>query len=390
MISVATKDGVQLKAFPQGNGSISYHGLFGFVSAESLEQRIKNRRRHGLKVKNPRASFGFDVLKNESGLKIEKTKGCQAQKRDDGIWEIKAPEGEFIVSSSVNPEAVFLPQSDDGDSRTLQYLLAFGCFLFLILAAIPKGEVIEEEKEVEEPVAVKIAPMKETVTISMKDLPPEVRKARKTKRAIRQNLGFLSVLGNKNLKKALGGAPTKLKDASAGAGMGGTEGSGGELLVGLGEGLTRTTVGNSGVKGLGGVGTKGRGGGKGGYGNSMIGSGEGRALSAVALSNDIYLDGGLDRAVVRATIAKYLSQVRACYEDGLKRRKGMSGIVNMKFEIGAKGILNYARVGKSSLGDRVVEKCISNRMMSWKFPVPRGKMAVKVSYPFLLRPTGSG
>ncbi|NDD91677.1 hypothetical protein EBZ37_06295, partial [bacterium] len=183
------------------------------------------------------------------------------------------------------------------------------------------------------------------------------------------------------------GSTTAL-NASAGAGAGGNQGSGGELLVGLGQGVKRTSVGNSGVSGLGGVGTKGAGGGNGGYGNSMVGSGEGRALSAMAVSNDLVLEGGLDRAVIQATIAKYLSQVRACYEQGLAQSPGINGTVTMNFQVGPSGVLDFSKVGKSTLGHPPVENCIAQRMMGWKFPKPLGGVAVKVSYPFLLRPVG--
>jgi hypothetical protein len=217
--------------------------------------------------------------------------------------------------------------------------------------------------------------------------------------AVAQNLGFLSLLGKKNLSKALGGAPTKLTDASAGAGAGGKEGSGGELLVGLGEGVKRTTVGNTGVSGLGGIGTHGPGGGKGGMGNGLVGSGgsgnmlngigDGRKLSSQKLSDDIVLEGGLDRAVIQATIAKYLNQVRACYEAKLRSNPGLVGQVTMKFEVGANGMLNYSKVGHSSLGDADVGTCIADKMMTWQFPKPVGGVNVRVSYPFLLRPVNS-
>jgi hypothetical protein len=197
----------------------------------------------------------------------------------------------------------------------------------------------------------------------------------------------------------LGGAPTALNEASPGAGPGGKQGSGGELLVGLGEGVKHTTVGNTGVAGLGGVGTKGAGGGAGGYGNSWVGSGgtgnglngigNGRSLSVQPLSQEIVLEGGLDSAVIQATIAKYLSQVRACYEEGLRGNPGLTGQVTMQFEIGARGTLNYTKVSRSSLGNNLVEQCISGKMMTWQFPQPLGGMNVKVSYPFLLRPVNS-
>lgn len=195
-------------------------------------------------------------------------------------------------------------------------------------------------------------------------------------------------MGRKDYKKAVGGTPIEVKDTSPGAGAGGNAGSGGELISGLGEGVRRTTVGNTGVQGLGGIGTKGAGGGQGGYGNSLVGSGQGKSLSAIALSQDLVLEGGLDRNVIQATIAKYLNQVRACYEAGLRRSPGIAGQVSMNFEIAASGALNFARVAKTSLGDSQVEQCISSKMMGWQFPKPVGAVVVKVNYPFVLRPTG--
>ena len=148
-------------------------------------------------------------------------------------------------------------------------------------------------------------------------------------------------------------------------------------------------MGNTGTAGLGGIGTKGAGGGLGGYGNSLIGSGEGKGLTTMALAQDLVLEGGLDRSVIQATIAKYLSQVRACYEGGLQKKPDLQGTVAMAFQINPTGELNYSRVAKSSLGDPQVENCIATRMMSWKFPKPVGGVSQKVEYPFNLRPIKS-
>jgi hypothetical protein len=194
-------------------------------------------------------------------------------------------------------------------------------------------------------------------------------------------------VGKKDNSKAVGGAQVNLK-ASAGAGRGGNAGSGGEMLAGLGRGVRATTVGNSGVEGLGGVGTKGKGGGLGGYGDVAIASGNGRGISAIGIGNGVGVDGGLDRHVIQATIAKYLSQVRACYEERLRHNAELAGTLVMDFEIGATGRLNFSKVKSTTLTDPLVGGCVSKRMMNWEFPKPRGGVNVKVNYPFTLRPVG--
>lgn len=389
MIAISNESGGLLKALPFEEGKvIGFNRLYGFVSQDVMNERQQNRHRHGFKIHDQEFAFKFRLTgKSEKGFLLSDTENCKVELQG-GTWFLASSEYNFSVSqlaSVVNLPIAIEPEQKDYSTwiaLLLTMLIPLG-FLFM-----PNSTVAPDQPVIIEQVTVQIKPeVQKPVEIkTLLDKMPEVKKqAQITKRAISQNLGFLGLLGRKDFKKAVGGVPTDLKDVSPGAGPGGKEGSGGELLVGLGQGLKRTTVGNTGVAGLGGVGTHGSGGGAGGYGNSAIGSGEGKALSTVALSQELVLEGGLDRSVVQATIAKYLSQVRACYESGLKRNPGLGGQVTMAFEIGGAGDLNFAKVQKTSLDDGEVEQCISQRMMTWKFPKPRGGVAVKVSYPFVLR-----
>jgi len=378
MIVISNENGSPLKVFSslQKNDVIGYHPRFGFVTESSYKHRAQNRVRHGFKKASEDLSFSFAL----SSLDAQ------------GFLELTTPKGKFTVRNLNESElekatAFTTEQAKEEKDSLFSILLLIVLMLPLIYLAIPK-QAAEEQPQVLPPVVVKLAPeiqKKVSIPAALAQVPKNLQNNAQVRRAVQQDLGFIGILGKKNLTKALGGAPTQLKDASPGAGAGGKEGSGGELLVGLGQGLKRTTVGNTGVAGLGGVGTKGAGGGQGGYGTTSIGSGEGRGLSSIPLSQDVVLEGGLDRSVVQATIAKYLSQVRACYEQGLKNNPGLGGLVTMAFEINGSGNLNFAHTEKSTLGDPGVEQCIGQRMMTWKFPNPRGGVNVKVSYPFLLR-----
>jgi hypothetical protein len=271
-------------------------------------------------------------------------------------------------------------------------VLFFLSGLFYTLFKENKNSDLKQEEVLpQEPEIIKVQPIQEPKINEVKvteqknqALDPTV----KAQKALTQNLGFLKMLGRKDLKKAVGGLPTLTQNASAGAGPGGDKGSGGEMLNGVGEGLRKTTVGNTGTKGLGGIGTEGAGGGLGGYGDSLISSGAGRALSTVPLARQATVEGGLDRALIQATILRYLSQIRACYEEGLKQKPDLIGQISTDFEINAQGSLNFVKISKSSLNDRFVEDCVVEKMKSWKFPTPRGGVSVKVSYPFMLRPVG--
>ena len=334
------------------------------------------------------------LLKNAKNFTIEAISGCEVKAENDRTWKIKTDRGEFRLLPAGEARAVPIStQIADKDfkiGKTAAIVLAVLLALPLMLG---RDRNVEPVVVIEEPIMVKLKPQVQKTVVVPSTMPAEMPQNLKAqdkvvKRAIQQNLGFLGLLGNKNITKAIGGAPT-IKDASAGAGAGGKEGSGGEFLTGIGRGVKSATVGNTGVSGLGGIGTKGAGGGAGGYGNSKIGSGEGSSLSKMALSNDLMLEGGLDKAVIQATIAKYLSQVRACYETGLQSNPALQGQVNMSFQINGEGNISSANVAKSTLGNSQVESCISTKMLNWKFPKPVGGVNVKVNYPFVLRPVGA-
>ncbi len=396
MISVASANGRLLRTIPdlEESSIYGYHRQFGLVSEETARRRMVNRKRFGLDQRGEWICK-FRLIPLAGGeLQIEALENCNVSLLDDSWW-VTSGNLRFQltrVESSFTP-LIVTTERREAKERIIPSIALSLMALFAIGLLFPwHGEEIAEEKKTE-PVIVKIVKPKRSVTVPMpkalknvKRVAKDVKQENKVRRAVKQNLGFLGILGEEKLRKALGGTPSKLKDVSPGAGAGGNAGSGGELLVGLGKGVRKTTVGNTGTVGLGGVGTKGKGGGQGGYGNAAVSSGVGGSLSGIPLSDDVVMEGGLSQAVIQATIAKYLSQVRACYELGLRKRPGLAGVVATKFEIGATGRLNYSKVARSTLGNSQVEDCIVRNMRRWQFPQPEGGVKVKVSYPFLLRP----
>lgn len=404
MIAIATADGGFLRAIPETAERVfGFHRLFGFISEEACAERLKNRKAHGLRTSRGQWLFRFKVQPKGNSWEVAALDGCVSKALPDGRYELAASLGKFLLAPSAVLE---IPPvvSDESEKRSSRLLLwaAVAFFLFSVVLWWTSGGADEElPPPLPEPVTVQVVPPTNAVRVPAPTLTsphPELANKKTDdggKRAVARDLGFLGLLGKKELKNAVGGIPSGLQNVSPGAGLEGDKGSGGEMLVGLGQGVKRTTVGNTGVAGLGGVGGgKGPGGGAGGYGDTLVGSGtgagvgqgNGRSLMSLPLSQDIELEGGLDKAVIQATIAKYLSQVRACYEQGLRKNPALAGQVTMGFEIGGSGRLNFSKVAKSSLGDAQVGSCIAERMMTWEFPKPVGGVNVKVNYPFLLRP----
>lgn len=395
MIALTTSQGNWLKTLYPSNEPYVFHRQFGFIPESKLAARVERRTRYGLRAVSQAEPVRFE-LKDSAAPKA--LQGCEIVAAGERAWNMKTPHGTYKLVSVDAPAAFTLPaiEQPEEDHRAFwKYALMATLFFASSTLLFPKREETVAPP-ILEPVKVTIVPeVQKPVTVppanavTAKIIENAKIEDKQVKRAIQQNLGFLGLLGKKNLTKAIGGVPTTIKDASPGAGAGGKEGSGGEYLVGLGQGVKRATVGNTGVAGLGGIGTKGAGGGAGGYGNTLIGSGEGRSLSKVALSQEMVLEGGLDRAVIQATIAKYLSQIRACYEEQLQANPGLAGQVTMDFVIGGQGDVTTAKVGRSTLGNSAAENCIATRMRSWVFPKPVGGVNVKVNYPFLLRPAGA-
>ncbi len=385
MIGIHREDNSVVRLFPRGGARrVEYHRRFGFVSQESLGSRQRLRRNAGAIPGPTELEFSFLLSGDQKDLVVTDAMNCVVNRAAQG-WRLETPRGAFLVKSAESawPTDSFNERASSSHYKSQVFVASLFGALLLLMALWPgtKTEVRQTKSEDTQPVIIR------TVVQAPKAEAPAPDPSQKAKQTVRQQLGFLNLVGRKDFeRKVKGGLPTPTEQATAGAGAGGNAGSGGELLAGMGKGLRQATVGNSGVAGLGGVGTKGAGGGLGGYGDTAYAAAGGEALSAIPLARDAKIDEGLDRAQIQNTILRYLSQVRACYEEGLKRNQALIGQVTMGFEVNGTGALNYAQVQRTSLGDRPVEECIRTKMMNWKFPQPRGGVNVKVSYPFMLRP----
>ena len=399
MISVLNQNGELVKVLTSvKNVEFGLHKLFGFITGSAAQRRLEARKLKGFEFDKNEWDCKFKIQNKDGKIQLTNGENCELESLNNEEWKITSKLGEFkLVKGNMAEFSDMLIEEKDSAQWMNRLVEIFFLSVFLIVPIIyfmtAKEEVIEDEKKKEEQITVRVIEKVNVVNIareSVKDIKVKpLTKAQKAHRAVQRNLGFLGMVGDKSLTKAVGGVPQKLKKATAGAGKGGDAGSGGELLTGLGKGLKKTTVGNTGVAGLGGVGTKGAGGGAGGYGNTVVASGEGAGISSIAVSkNEMVLDGGLSRYAINATIAKYLSQIRRCYEEQLKGNPNLEGLVKIAFQIGGSGFLNYAKVSKSSLNNKAAESCMTNKMMNWQFPKPKGGVNVNVDYPFLLRPVG--
>ncbi|MEK6579906.1 MAG: cell envelope integrity protein TolA [Bdellovibrionota bacterium] len=143
------------------------------------------------------------------------------------------------------------------------------------------------------------------------------------------------------------------------------------------------------VETIGGPGGKGDGGGVS-YGTGEHGKLRGQGAGAVDIDGGANnVSQGLTRDEVGTVIHSHLAEIRYCYDAATVRRPGLEGKVVLAFTIDGKGKVKLPSVESSTVEDRMLERCMIGKLVSWKFPNPRGGVDVAVSYPFVFKMVGN-
>ncbi|MBW1808338.1 MAG: AgmX/PglI C-terminal domain-containing protein [Deltaproteobacteria bacterium] len=206
------------------------------------------------------------------------------------------------------------------------------------------------------------------------------------------------IVGNRGLLAVLGaGGPQGLSTVMGGTGLGGEmEGAIGNMFGGQignsggfgGLGLKGTGSGGGGMGntiGVGRLGTRGRGGGKFGYGTGVARiRRRGERNVNISVGRPIIM-GSLSMEIIRRVIRSHRDQIKYCYSKELTRHPNLRGKVSIKFTISPKGFVTQATVSSTSLKNSTVERCMTQKIRTWKFPEPKGGGIVIVNYPFILK-----
>lgn len=94
--------------------------------------------------------------------------------------------------------------------------------------------------------------------------------------------------------------------------------------------------------------------------------------------------GALDRDIVRRIVRAHINEIRSCYNQGLARDEHLQGRVAVEFVVNAMGKVDSSRLESSTLHHGLVEACMVDATLRWKFPKPSDGKSVKVIYPFTL------
>ncbi len=120
------------------------------------------------------------------------------------------------------------------------------------------------------------------------------------------------------------------------------------------------------------------------HGDHASVSGQGKSfVSLDSLMSSV--EEGLTKDEVGEVIHRHLSEIRYCYESAMIHSPDLEGKLIINFSINHSGSIHTASIKSSTLSDSRVDDCVLRRLVTWKFPSPKGGIDVAVSYPFIFK-----
>lgn len=220
-----------------------------------------------------------------------------------------------------------------------------------------RKELAPQKQKQQKKLVQKVTPTKQKGPVAPKvDL--DAAFSTPTERPVLQNVAMVG-------KPQAGNTAAALADGGFARGTKGEGAGGGGKSVGIGQLSGYSTGGGMGA------------------GDYGLAPSKGREIK-IPETEEIVILGGLDPDVIAAIIRRYLPQIQHCYEQQLALNPGLKGKVTVSFVISGTGSVKSATVAESSLSNSATEACITEKIMKWEFPKPKGGGSVGVKYPFLL------
>lgn len=128
---------------------------------------------------------------------------------------------------------------------------------------------------------------------------------------------------------------------------------------------------------------------KGGYGGlAKTGGGKVRGVVTQTPTQNVGVQGSLDRAQIAAVVNKHIAEIRHCYEKNLINDPSLNGKIQVEWTINPDGTVAGVKTLFSSMKGGDVNGCIGGRIREWQFPRPKGNGYVIVNYPFMFDSVG--
>ena len=311
-------------------------------------------------------------------------------------WSLQlGAEGAALAPSSARAH------EQDDFKKTLLFALGGVAALLMVIPLLPKATVNKDEVVPEQFAKIVLTPQPPRNDPAKAAAASSGAPGAATATATQKKTEVVQALRSKALQNSMsslvkGGMSQLLAQSDFIAGKN-TQAKSQALFQSKNAALEYTTTGVSGatqnsvvVGALGGGSGSGSGGkGQAGYGQGVRAGFSGQGKSLVSLETEgAAVEDGLTKDEVGAVIHKHMSEVRYCYESAMIRTADLEGKLQIKFVINAQGVVSQADVQQSTLSDPRLDDCVVRRLVTWKFPQPKGGVNVTVSYPFLFKTLG--
>lgn len=94
--------------------------------------------------------------------------------------------------------------------------------------------------------------------------------------------------------------------------------------------------------------------------------------------------GSMDREGVRKVIRECTPEIKACYNQGLKKVPDDKGRISIRVEVNHKGNVLKSEVKESDLKNAEVGKCVADVIKKRHFPGPAEGVIAVIDFPFFL------
>jgi serine/threonine protein kinase len=95
------------------------------------------------------------------------------------------------------------------------------------------------------------------------------------------------------------------------------------------------------------------------------------------------IEGKLPDGAAQKVIGEHSAQVRACYNDAVRKNPSLDGTLVVRFVIATDGTVKSVSDGGSTIHDPVFRSCVWDEIRTWRFPKPvGGEVTVDLPYRF--------
>jgi len=109
----------------------------------------------------------------------------------------------------------------------------------------------------------------------------------------------------------------------------------------------------------------------------------GPVVDTSAVSPPLRTQGSMDPEKVREVVRSQGPALQACYEQALAQDVTLSGGCTVRIVVDRDGTVGSASIHHSSLGSLSLQRCVLERVRTWRFPPPGNGKAAAVEYPLV-------